>query len=283
MSEFHFDVSLQDFEARVIVPSAETPVLIDFWAEWCGPCKVLKPMLEKLAEEYAGRFLLAKIDADANPELCQYFNVRSIPAVFVLAGGQPRDAFTGALPEAELRAFIDRHALPPVLDLRAEAAQRAEEGDWQGALAILTRATQENPEDEGARLDAVEALLELKRKEEAKALLALDYTRETERCRALKTRLALGENAENIAPLLQKLADNPADHAARLALAQAYAGNGQYEEAMEAALEVVRQDRAFEDGLGRRTLLELFEALGGNEHYDDIVRKYRRALSALLN
>jgi len=280
---FHFDVSLQDFEARVLQPSLEIPVLVDFWAEWCGPCQTLKPMLEKLAEEYQGRFLLAKVNADTNPELSQYFGVRSIPTVVMLVGGQPQDGFTGALPESELRAFIDRFVAPPAADLRAEAAALAATGDWNGALQILIQATQENPNDEGARLDAVEALLELERKEEAEQLLGLEYSAEADRAQSLKARLALAANAVDTAPLQAKVDANPDDHAARLELAKALAGNGQYEAAMEAALEVVRRDRFFDSGAGRRVLLEFFEALGGNEHYDDLVRKYRRTLSATLN
>jgi putative thioredoxin len=116
MSDFHFDVSLPDFEASVLQASLNTPVLLDFWAEWCAPCKTLKPILEKLADEYQGRFLLAKVDADANPELSQYFGVRSIPTVVMLVDGQPRDAFTGARSEAEARAFFDRCALPQPFD-----------------------------------------------------------------------------------------------------------------------------------------------------------------------
>jgi putative thioredoxin len=283
MSEFHYDVSLRDFEARVITASLTTPVLVDFWAEWCAPCKTLKPLLEKLAEEYQGRFLLAKVNADDNPELCQYFNVRSIPTVAVLTDGQPRDGFTGALPEPELRAFIDRFALPAAADLRAEAAALAKAGDWSGALDILTQVTRENPGDEGARLDAAEALLELHRQEEAEQLLALEYTQENSRAQALKSRLALAAHAVEITPLQEKIAANPDDHATRLELARAYAGSGEYERALEAALEVVRRDRHFNDQAGRSALLEFFAALEGNERYDDLIRKYRRALSALLN
>ena len=283
MSEYHFDVSLQDFEARVLQASMEVPVLVDFWAEWCGPCKTLKPLLEKLADEYRGRFLLAKVDADTNPELAQYFGVRSIPTVVMIQNGQPVDGFTGALPEGELKAFLDRFVPPPAADLRAEAAALAQAGDWNGALQVLIRATQENPDDEGARLDAVEALLQLERKDEAEQLLGLEYTAEADRAQSLRARLALAAHAVDTAPLQARVDANPDDHAARLELARALAGNGQYEAAMEAALEVVRRDRHFDNGAGRRTLLEFFEALGSNEHYDDLVRKYRRALSATLN
>lgn len=283
MSEFHFDVSLEDFEAKVVMPSMETPVLVDFWAEWCGPCKTLKPMLEKLAEEYGGRFLLAKVDADANPEISQHFGVRSIPSVKVLFQGQLVDEFTGALPESELKAFIDKVALPASANLREQAAALSATGDWEDALQILIQATNEAPNDEATRLDAVEALLELNRKEEAGQLLALEYSTEAERAHALKTRLELAANAVDTAPLEAKIAANPDDHATRLELAKAYAGNGKFEEAMEATMEVVRRDRFFDAGAGRRTLLEFFEALSGNERYDDLIRKYRRALSAALN
>jgi putative thioredoxin len=283
MSEFHYDVSLADFEARVIQPSLEIPVLVDFWAEWCGPCKTLKPLLEKLAQEYQGRFLLAKVNADDNPELCQYFGVRSIPTVAILVEGQPKDGFTGALPESRIRAFLDRYVPPPAVDLRAEAQTLSEAGDWAGALAILTRVTQENPQDEGARLDAVEALLELERAEEAQSLLQLEYTTEAARAESLRARLKLKANAAEITPLLAQVAANPDNHAARLALSRAHAGNGDYAAALEAALEVIRRDRQFDEEAGRRLLLEYFQALADNARYDPLVRQYRRALSALLH
>jgi putative thioredoxin len=283
MTQFSYDVSLQDFEARVVQPSLEVPVVIDFWAPWCGPCQTLKPMLEKLAEEYQGRFLLAKINSDENPEISQHFGVRSIPSVKVIYQGQLVDEFNGALPEGQIRAFLDRIALPPLGgDLRAEAAELVAAGQLDAALAKLVEATREKPDDEGIRLDAVEVLMQLNRNEEAQQLLGAEYTQEAERAAGLRARLALAAGAADTAPLEAKLATNPDDHATRLELSRAYAAQSRFREALEAALEVVRRDRFFDEGAGRKALLQLFEALAGDQ-YDDLVREFRRKLSAALN
>ena len=285
MSAFSFDVSLEDFEAKAFQPSLEVPVLVDFWAPWCAPCQTLKPILEKLAEEYGGRFLLAKVNSDENPELAQHFGVRSIPSVKVLHGGRLVDEFNGALPEKEIRALLDR-ILPPAAGdggLRQEAAALAAEGDLEGALDKLAEATQIDPNDEAARLDAVEVLMALKRNDEARALLDLQYEKEGSRAQALKARLALASGGADTAALEQKLAANPDDHATRLELSKAYAAAGQYREALQAALEVVRRDRFFDEGAGRKAMLQIFEALGSDERYDDLIREFRRALSAALN
>ena len=284
MSQFSFDVSLEEFESKVLIPADNTPVVVDFWAPWCAPCQTLKPMLEKLAEEYQGRFLLAKVNSDENPELAQHFGVRSIPSVKVLFQGQLVDEFNGALPEGQVRAFLDRVALPagPGGNPREEAAALAAEGHLDEALSILVNATREAPEDEALRLDAIEILMQLGRNDEATQLLAAEYKQENDRANALRARLALAQGAAETAPLEAKLAANPDDHAARLELARAYAAQSRFREALEAALEVVRRDRFFDEGAGRKALLQFFEALN-SEAYDDLVREFRRKLSATLN
>ena len=150
MSQFSFDVALEDFEAKVLQASLEVPVVVDFWAPWCGPCQTLKPMLEKLAEEYKGRFLLAKVNSDENPELAGHFGVRSIPSIKVVYQGQLVDEFNGALPEGKVREFLDRIALPGgnETDLRAEAAALVGEGRLEEALARLVAASQGDPQDQ---------------------------------------------------------------------------------------------------------------------------------------
>ncbi|WP_434516521.1 tetratricopeptide repeat protein [Dechloromonas sp. ARDL1] len=285
MSEFAFDVSIQEFEAKVLIPAETVPVVVDFWAPWCEPCKVLKPMLEKLAEEYKGRFLLAKVNSDENPELAQHFGVRSIPSVKVLFQGQLVDEFNGAIPEGQIREFLDRIALPAgpeQLNLREQAAALVAEGKLDEALAVLVQASQANPQDQAIQLDAVDVLMQLGRNDEAKQLLAGEYANEPERANALRARLALLDGAADIAPLEAKLEANPDDHATRLELSKAYAAQSRFREALEAALEVARRDRFFNEGAARKAILALFEALSG-EQYDDLVREFRRKLSATLN
>lgn len=284
MSAYAFDVSLEDFEEKAFHPSMSVPVLVDFWAPWCSPCQVLKPMLEKLADEYGGRFLLAKVNSDENPELAQHFGVRSIPSVKALAGGQLVDEFNGALPESEVRAFIDRLLPPgPAGNPRDEAAALAAEGKLDEALALLGQLSRERPEDEGIRLDAADVLMQLGRNDEAGQILAAEYVQEADRAQSLRARQALAAGGADTAALEAKLAGNPDDHATRLELSKAHAAVGNYREALAAALEVVRRDRFFGEGAGRKAILQIFEALGADERFDDLVREYRRALSATLN
>ncbi len=283
MSAYAFDVSLEDFEEKAFRPSLEVPVIVDFWAPWCSPCQVLKPMLEKLAEEYGGRFLLAKVNSDENPELAQHFGVRSIPSVKALVGGQLVDEFNGALPESQVRAFLDRLLPPPVAGLREEAAALAAEGRLEEALAKLVQQSREHPEDEAARLDAADLLLQLGRNDEAGQVLAAEYVAEATRAQALRARHALAAGGADTAALEAKLATNPDDHASRLELSKAFAATGRYREALAAALEVVRRDRFFDEGAGRKAMLQIFAALGADERFDDLVREFRRALSAALN
>lgn len=283
MTDFAFDVSLSDLESRVLKPSQDTPVFVNFWAPWSAPCKILTPLLEKLAAEYAGRFLLARINADEFPQIAQHFGVRGLPSVKVLFGGGIADEISSVLSEAELRTFIDRIVPAAAASPREIAAALITEGKQEEALAILVEASRENPHDEAVRLDAVEVLMDLGRNEDVTQLLAADFTKEADRAESLRLRAALAEHRADTSAIEAKLTANPDDHAARLELSRAYAAAGQYREALEAALIVVRRDRLFDEGAGRKAMLQIFTAIASSERYDDLVREYRRALSAALN
>lgn len=278
------DVGLADFEQHVINESRSRPVVVDFWAPWCGPCKSLKPILEKLAEEYGGKFLLAKVNADENQELSTQFGVRGIPAVKAVVNGEVVDEFSGALPESAVREWLDKLIPSPAETLRAQAAEKLAGGDATGALQILADASRLDPQNEWVRLDAAEALLALGQNGEAQRLLdslkgeaAMDT-----RAMQLKVKLDLAASAESGVDereLQARIAANENDLEARLKLSNHYAAIGNYAPAFDQLLEIIRRDRGFEDDIGRKTMLNLFTLLGN----DPLVTDYRRRLASALN
>ncbi|AAZ96472.1 thioredoxin [Thiobacillus denitrificans ATCC 25259] len=280
MSEHALDVGLADFTQWVLEESKRRPVVVDFWAPWCGPCKSLKPVLEKLAAEYGGKFLLAKVNSDDNQELAARYGVRGIPSVKAFIDGQQVDEFSGALPEGEVRAFLDRLIPSPAEALREQAADARARGDSAAALERLAEASRLDPAHLGVRLDAAENMLDLGEADEASRLLASVPDDADPRVAQLKARLRFtGAAGEDENALRARLAANENDHGARLQLANLLVAAGQYEAGMDALLEIVRRDRSFEDDVGRKTLLSVFNLLGPGE----LVSRYRRLLASALN
>jgi putative thioredoxin len=279
MSEHALDVGLADFAQHVLEESKQRPVVVDFWAPWCGPCKSLKPILEKLAAEYGGKFLLAKINSDENQELAARYGVRGIPSVKAFIDGEPVDEFSGALPESEVRAFLDRLAPSPVDELRRQAAEAHSAGDAPSALQWLADASRIDPDHVGVRLDAAEIMLDLNEADEARRLIGSVPDDADPRVPALKARLQfMGAADEDETALRSRVAANENDLEARLKLANRLVAAGQHEAGMDQLLEIVRRDRGFEDDVGRRTLLSVFDLLGGGE----AVSRYRRLLASVL-
>ncbi len=282
MSEWTIDVNEENFEAEVLERSTEVPVVVDFWAEWCGPCKVLGPVLEKLADEYAGEFILAKVNVDENQGLAGAFGIQGIPAVKLFKDGDLASEFTGALPEPMLREFLSKF-LPSAADKQTEEARTLEEqGKNDEAKAIYQTILASDPNHAKALLglgrlamnddDADKALEYLD-----KISIVADERKEADR---LIARLNLQSGAaENEAALREKLKAEPDNIATRFELAQALAGAEKYEEALKEFLAIVKRDREFQDDGARKAMVQIFEVLGSD---DPLTDKYRSELAAAL-
>ncbi|MBV6409573.1 MAG: putative protein YbbN [Rhodocyclaceae bacterium] len=285
MTQHAIDVTESNFLQEVIEASHRFPVLVDFWAPWCGPCRSLGPILERLAAEYQGRFRLAKVNSDENQALAAQFGVRGIPNVKAVVDGQIVNEFTGALPESAVREFIDALLPSPAEPLRQEARAARARGEGDATRKLLLQAIHLDPRHEPARLDLIDVLLDAGDFAEAQRLLdeVAEAGKDRGRIDSLAARLALARGAAggaDEAALRARLAADAADLAARLALANLLALKQDYRAALEELLEVVRRDRAFEDDIGRKTMLQIFSLLGGDS---DLVRDYRGRLSTAIN
>ena len=283
MSDWIHDVGDADFEREVLERSDERPVVVDFWAPWCGPCRTLGPLLERIAEEHAGAFVLAKVNVDEAPGLAQAFQVRSIPSVKAIRERALAGGFEGAQPESVVRRFIES-ILPGAADrAAAEGEACAAAGDPAGAEAAWDRALREDPRQPRALLGLARLRADAGDAETALALLerigpGTRYTDEADRLAAV-LRTAAGAPDADEGELRRRIESVPDDLAARLALGRLLAARGRHQDALETLLEVVRRDPAFEEGAARLAMIDVFTALGP-EH--PLTHEYRSALARIL-
>lgn len=284
-SPYIADVGQQEFDRLVLQRSHEVPVLVDFWAAWCGPCQMLMPLLAKLAEDYAGKFFLAKVNTDVEQGLATQYGVRSLPTVKLFKNGQIVDDFMGVQPEHTIRALLDRHIPRPsdaMID-KAVAAYRA--GNPGEATQQLGQVLQAEPANDRARLELASVHTAQGKLDEAAALLdgLSTEAKSDPRTTALRRRLEFARvtaAAPPVAELEKTVSTNPDDCPARYQLAAARVLAGDYERALPELLEIVRRDRKFGDDAGRKAMLGVFGLLGNS---GELVKKYRALLSNALN
>jgi putative thioredoxin len=286
-STFVFEAGEANFETEVLQASLKTPVLVDFWATWCGPCKALSPILEKLANDYAGAFRLAKVDCDKEQQLAGMFGVRSIPTVVLIKDGQIADAFTGALPESEVKAFLKKHGIEATSRLQVPGA--VDEADAapvetpQAAVARLAQAVAADPGNTSLVLDLTLAKARDGHIEGAKATLdslPVDLA-EDDRAKALGALLAMHESLATLpaaAELLARVQRDPRDFAAHDGLGVRLLLDANGAAAVEHWLTILAADRNWNDGLARKRLLDAFRIV----HDDALVAATRRRMSSLL-
>lgn len=285
------DSTTATFMDDVIDASMQTPVIVDFWATWCGPCKQLTPILEKVVTEARGAVKLAKVDIDKNPEIAQQLKIQSIPAVFAFIGGRPVDAFQGALPESQVKAFVDKLSATagttqanPIADALAQAKEMLDAEDFAAAGSIYQQVVEHDPENLPARAGLVRCLVTAGELAQASEVLTAvpDDKRDDAEIAAAWSVLELAQKsagAGDLGDLERRIEAEPGDHQVRFDLALALYGTGRHSDAIDQLIEIIRRDRTWNDEAARKELLQLFEAMGPTNP-ETIAG--RRKLSALL-
>jgi putative thioredoxin len=282
------DTTTQTFVKDVIEESKRQPVLVDFWAEWCGPCKQLGPVLEKVVRAAKGKVKLVKMDIDKHPSIPGQLGIQSIPAVFAFVNGQPVDGFLGALPESQVTAFIERVTKDRIggeeKDLLKGADDALAKGDAAGAADLYAQVLAQDSGNVAALAGLARSYVRTGAIEQAKQTLALvpEAKRNDAAVAAARAALEVAEQAKSVGPIAdleQKVAANPLDHQARFDLAVALNGKGRRQEAVDNLLDIVKRDRKWNDDGARKQLVQFFEAWGPT---DEATVNGRKRLSSIL-
>lgn len=284
-SPYIFEATMENFQQQVMDASASTPILVDVWADWCAPCKQLMPLLEKLADEYQGGFLLAKVNADEQQQLTASLGVRSLPTVILVKDGQAVDGFNGALPESEIRKVLDKHVEAPEEDPYEKAHRLWEAGDTEGALAVLSEMNQKDPENLKVLIDLAQLKAEMGDLETAEQVLNSLPPEEKlqHQAKQLAARVKFLKQSAELTPqaeLEETLAQDPNNPNALHQLALHFVLQENNADAMELLIRLMRADSKYKDEVAKTTLLELFDKLGNN---NPDVRTYRRKLYTLMH
>ena len=284
-SPYVFEVNSDNFSELVIQNSYRVPVLVDFWADWCAPCRVLMPVLAKIASEFHGLLLVAKVNTEAQREIATQYQIRSLPTVKLFRNGEVMDEFMGALPENAIRDFIDRYVERESDKLRLQAIASHQAGDSENAVTVLRRAISEDPNNYRLHHDLIQIFLDTNRVLEAQETLqALPANqRLSPEFAEMGNRLqfaVIADGAPSIRELEQALEADPANSEARYQLSAVHVLAGDFEAALEQLIYIMRSDRAFRDDAARKGMIAVFDLLGG---HGPLVSRYRALMSSALH